>query len=167
MRAVVDEFERGVAAREHVDDDRRLAEFVVRRSVVHVEPSSQEQVGCQHPNPIIQVGFEYRLDTVGGDPRVDFEGQNGIGMLQSNRVSERRCCRSSCAFIPTIVWETPQGFQGNPRLQSKSLAVCVCEPEPFFVEAADHVDPPSSSCRDVQVWAEKRCDDTQKPEGYK
>ena len=55
VREVVDVIERRRAAREQVDDERRLAEFVVRQSARRAEPTTQEQVGRQHGLAPIQV----------------------------------------------------------------------------------------------------------------
>ena len=75
-------FERRRAAREHADDERRLAEFIVRHGAVHVEPTPQEQVGRQHGLAPIQVGEERRWGAVGGGTRVGTEGNLVVGILQ-------------------------------------------------------------------------------------
>ena len=94
VREVVDLIERRRAAREHVDDVRRLAEFVVRQCAVRVEPTTQEQVERQHRLAPIHVGCERHWgEVVGGLGARGFEDEFRVSILQCERFGIRRCSR--------------------------------------------------------------------------
>ena len=92
VREVVDVIERRRAAREHVDDERRLAEFIVRQGAVHVEPTPQEQVGRQHGLAPIQLGAERLWGAVGGGLRVGFQDNVRVSIFQCERIGIRPYC---------------------------------------------------------------------------